>query len=223
MWGKPAGLGAAFLIYTTVNYCLCFQNVVILLDRVPVTLQRREREKFLVDEFLMIYLPPEHHATACLAQGLCSPRRTTEDMSDLQLVCCDHLSPGPRSMETNGGQPPAPGSRQAGTSRTGLGKRLFLSIQGSGHTGHQHYSALQVSRGGLLCGAEHQLLLFSLQSKMGILAPSLPWATTWSCLEKLQQKDLSRGLCMLIFEMSAAHVLQKTHWIGAPEHLVLYK
>lgn len=99
MWGKPAGLGAAFLIYTTVNYCLCFQNVVILLDRVPVTLQRREREKFLVDEFLMIYLPPEHHATACLAQGLCSPRRTTEDMSDLQLVCCDHLSPGPRSME----------------------------------------------------------------------------------------------------------------------------
>lgn len=38
---------------------------------------------------------------------------------------------------------------------------------------------------------------------------SLPWATTWSCLEKLQQKDLSRFLRVLIFEVFIAHMSKK--------------
>lgn len=46
--------------------------------------------------------------------------------------------------------------------------------------------------------------LFSLQSKLGILVHSLSWATLSSCLEKLQQKELPRGSCVLICEVSAA-------------------
>lgn len=37
-----------------------------------------------------------------------------------------------------------------------------------------------------------------------LVSLSLPWVTTWSCLEKPQQKDLSRVLHVLIFEVSSS-------------------
>lgn len=55
---------------------------------------------------------------------------------------------------------------------------------------------------------------------------SFPRATTWSCLEKLQQKDVSRFLLMFIFVVSITHVPKKRTFLQcmvAPEHMVLYK
>lgn len=91
-WGKSAGVVAVFLIYTSVNYGLCFKK---MLDGVPVTLQRREWETFFVDGLLKIDLPSAiMHATTSLTQGLCSTQRTTEATSNLQPVRCNRLSPG---------------------------------------------------------------------------------------------------------------------------------
>lgn len=84
-------------------------------------------------------------------------------------------------------------------SRAGLDKKLVLSILGeakweSGAGGGQkHDSALRVSRerAAVWCSLLAAALQPPVQAgHLGSL--SLPWATIWSCLEKLQQKDLSR-------------------------------
>lgn len=85
-----------------------------------------------MDEFLMIYLPPS------IVQPLALRKAEFPMKNDRgHELPAARLSPPSVTRATqrtrhgaNGGQSPAPGSRQAGTSRTGLSKGLVLSMLG---------------------------------------------------------------------------------------------
>lgn len=88
--------------------------------------------------------------------------------------------------------------------------------------GQKHYSALRVRRERAALWCSPLAAAFQPPKQAGHLGSlSLPWATPWSCLEKLQQKDLSRFLRVLVFEVSIAHVPKKRtslQWMVAPDH-----